>query len=150
MLVCREIIEAMGKTTVLAKYAKYIRRWYIFNELPASMIEDKDIIPYFTPCGGHRRNHEDTEDVFDEDEIDGVLIMMAYCPMCTKMNSSASSYSKPLTPCLTYLPTHPLKMDWSKEEEEEDKEMEIITNSENNFLSADRPPTSSYSPTLFC
>lgn len=55
--------------------------WFIENILPESMINDPDIVPYFTPCNGHNtEKHKHSS----SDEIDGVLTMQAYCLRCQK------------------------------------------------------------------
>lgn len=52
------------------------------------MMEDLSIIPYFTPCEGHRIKAQSTPSQ-SEDQIDGVLQMQAYCVQC-KNNSDGS------------------------------------------------------------
>lgn len=44
------------------------------------MLEDVDIIPYFTPCRGHFTKSSVCSG--ETDEIDGVLQMQAYCKLC--------------------------------------------------------------------
>lgn len=138
-----EIIEKLGKTTILKHYAHHIRMWYIYGELPQSMLEDEDFIPYFTPCNTHIPQMMITS----EDNFDGPLPMMAYCPGCNDQNdiveidTAASGYSRSSSPDCTH-PINPLSIDWSGEEDKE--MMEIVLNSDNNIVN---PTEISYSPT---
>lgn len=81
MLLKKEVIQKIDKTTIMAHFTRYIRLWYISDQLPQWMIEDNDIIPYFTPCAGHRMSY-DFDDSKDYSEIDGVLPMRAFCSIC--------------------------------------------------------------------
>lgn len=131
-----------GKSTILKKYSKYIRFWYITGELPENMIEDCDIKPYFTPCPRHRFSVTSNE---GEDVIDGVEIMMAFCTICTQegiAHDSQSMSNNVYSPCIgsalqpQYI--HPLSYDWAKEEEEESQQI----------LALDNLQPISYSPTI--
>lgn len=131
----------MSKSTILANYSQCLRWWYINNELPEDLIEDEDIIPFFTPCEGHYiQQNSDSEDC-----IDGVLPMVAFCPLCKDkpqlhMDYKNSGYSRPFSPTLIKT-FNPLSTDWSIEEDEEIQQVrsEIIV--ENYELS-----DSAYSP----
>lgn len=74
-------IAVLSKGFILKVFHRNIRLWYIDNQLPQALLEDEDIIPYYTPCDGHinKSMHNLSSDV-----IDGVLTMQAYCQQCRK------------------------------------------------------------------
>lgn len=74
-------IILIPKNVLLTKLHSYIRAWYINGLLSQTMVQDKEIIPFFTPCQGHPRSGY--KGVSDIDEIDGVLPMQAYCKLCS-------------------------------------------------------------------
>lgn len=78
----RDKIEELSKEFILAYFHRNIRMWYISNKLPHSLLEDSDIIPYYTPCDGHIKNSKGNTQ--SSDVIDGVLMMRAYCQQCRK------------------------------------------------------------------
>lgn len=81
MVPTKEVIDKFDKTTILMHFKSNIRLWYVSGVLPQRMIEDIDIIPYFTPCNGHRVSYVRNE--FEEfSEVDGVLPMMGFCSKC--------------------------------------------------------------------
>ncbi|KAJ2940188.1 hypothetical protein O0L34_g11752 [Tuta absoluta] len=127
----KKIISTIPKDVILAEYARYIRFWYINNQLPEALIEDSDIKMFYTPCEGHSKKFSEVS----ADTIDGVFRMKAYCGECHM------SYSKPVETCSDTI--HPLKIDWSYEEEKELEEIMNSAQSDDYVL-----PSSTYSPTL--
>lgn len=79
----RSEIGSLSKGFILCKFHKYIRLWFIEGVLPDSLLEDPEIVPYYTPCKGHiETKPEAVSSSHTTDEIDGVLPMQAYCSQC--------------------------------------------------------------------
>lgn len=77
----RSEINSLSKGFILRRFHKYIRLWYIEGVLPDSLMEDPEIIPYYTPCSGHVQGKPEAV-LHNSDVIDGVLPMQAYCLHC--------------------------------------------------------------------
>lgn len=79
----RSEIASLNKGFILRRFHKYIRLWYIEGVLPDYLIEDPEIIPYYTPCTGHVQGKpEAMSSSHNTDVIDGVFPMQAYCLHC--------------------------------------------------------------------
>lgn len=74
----RDEIKSIGKKLLLKKFHRFIHLWYIQNKLDISLLNDLDIMSYYTPCSHHNLPFE------SGDVVDGVLPMQAYCAMCRK------------------------------------------------------------------
>lgn len=77
-------IAVLNKDFILQCFHKYVRIWFINNQLPQKFLEDPDIIPYYTPCHGHIDKSKPNTNTSSSDVIDGVLKMQAYCQQCRK------------------------------------------------------------------
>lgn len=75
-----ENIRMFDKSVLLNNFHRYLRFWFISGKLDSSMTHDPDIKPYITPCSGHVTILQSTNSSYDQ--IDGVLVMEAYCPLC--------------------------------------------------------------------
>lgn len=83
----RSEIASLEKAFILRRFHKYIRSWYMEGVLPDSLLEDEDIIPFYTPCDGHPLPVQGASLTENTDCIDGVLQMRAYCSKCKNESS---------------------------------------------------------------
>lgn len=147
MSITKEMLSSTEKSVILNNFTHQIRKWFILGVLPQKFVEDEDVIPYFTPCEGHRSSKDYSSDC---DQIDGPNQMRAYCQLCKKEKDiaagSTSAYSRPISPYDNTRVINPLSIDWSMEEEEENREIaELFSDNTGSELKS-----SSYSPVEFC
>lgn len=87
-------ISLLNKSDILQRFHRYIRLWYISSKLPQTMLDDSSFKPFFTPCSGHSILNKNLDE--NEDQIDGVLSMEAYCEQCKKQSTVSLLFSCPL------------------------------------------------------